>query len=201
MAQQFIKHAALAASGMLTALAVAPAFAHPGAHHAFTGFGAGFVHPLTGWDHLLAMLAIGLWAAQQRRPLLWLLPALFPMTMAAGALAGLAGVHLPMLETGIAASVAVLGLLIAFAVRVPAWGGASLVALFGAFHGYAHGMELPDGASFALYGAGFVLATALLHLAGLASGLFARSAMAEKLLRIAGVGIALTGAYLLTGVV
>jgi urease accessory protein len=170
---------------------------HPGSTHAAMGFGAGFSHPFSGLDHLLAMLAVGLWAAQNKRPARWLLPLAFPLMMAAGAAVAYAGVALPGIETGIAASVATLGLLIAFAVRMPAAAATAVVSLFAMFHGYAHGAELPSGASVALYGAGFVAATAVLHSIGLGLGLTAGKDIADKVLRIAGVGIAAAGAYLL----
>jgi urease accessory protein len=201
MACQIVKRVAPIAIGGLLCFAVAPAFAHPGDHHALSSFSTGFAHPLFGWDHLLAMLAIGLWAAQQRRPLAWLLPSLFPLVMAVGALVGMSGVALPLIETGIAGSVAVLGLLIAFAVRLPTWASASVVALFAMCHGYAHGVELPQGSSFGLYGVGFIVATALLHLIGLATGLIAQSRSIGNALRVLGAAMAVAGVYLLTGTV
>jgi urease accessory protein len=201
MAYQIVKRVAPIAIGGLLSFVVTPVFAHPGDHHALSSFSTGFAHPLFGWDHVLAMLAIGLWAAQQRRPLVWLLPSLFPLVMAVGALVGLSGVALPLIETGIAGSVAVLGLLIAFAVRLPTWASASLVALFAMFHGYAHGLELPQGSSFGFYGVGFIAATALLHLIGLATGLIAQSRLIGNAVRVLGAGMAVTGVYLLAGTV
>lgn len=170
---------------------------HPGSEHAAIGFMAGFSHPFSGLDHLLAMLAVGLWAAQNKRPALWVLPLAFPLMMAAGAAIAFAGVAVPGIETGIAASVATLGLLIAFAVRLPVGASAAVVSLFAMFHGYAHGAELPSGASMLLYGAGFIAATALLHIIGLSLGLLAGKSVADKAVRIAGAGIAAAGAYML----
>lgn len=188
----------------IAALAAGSALAHPGhpdsMMSASMSFGAGFSHPFSGIDHLLAMLAVGLWAAQNKRSALWVLPLAFPLMMVIGALLAFAGLQIPAAETGIAASVAVLGLLIAFAVKMPLWGSTLVVSLFALFHGYAHGSELPHGSSAAMYGLGFVLATALLHAAGLGLGLFAGKQMADRVVRIGGIGIAAVGAYLLAGI-
>lgn len=185
----------------VTALAAGAALAHPGhpdsAMDASASIAAGFAHPFSGIDHLLAMLAVGVWAAQNKQRALWVLPLAFPLMMVAGALLAFAGLQLPAVETGIAASVAVMGLLIAFAVRMPLWGSTLVVSLFAMFHGYAHGAELPHGSSAALYGAGFIAATALLHAAGLGIGLVAGQKMADRVVRVGGVGIAAVGAYLL----
>lgn len=183
---------------MLTFISISSAFAHPGHPTAF-GFNDGFAHPFSGIDHLLAMLAVGLWAAQNQRPALWVLPLAFPLMMLAGAMLAFAGVAAPAVETGIAASVAVLGLLIGFAIRMPVWASAAVVSVFALFHGYAHGSELPHGASALWYGAGFVAATALLHLLGLSIGLFAGQKMAAQAVRVGGIAIAAVGGYLLAG--
>jgi len=198
-------HSSAKIYGRLSALAIAAlgigsAFAHPGHPDAF-GFSDGFAHPLSGIDHLLAMLAVGLWAAQNKRLALWVLPLVFPLTMVLGALLAFAGLQLPGVETGIAASVAVLGLLIAFAIRMPVWASAAVVSVFALFHGYAHGSELPHGASALWYGVGFVAATALLHLAGLAIGLVAGQKMAAQAVRVGGIAIAAVGGYLLSGAI
>ncbi|MBP0598299.1 HupE/UreJ family protein [Herbaspirillum sp. LeCh32-8] len=183
------------------ALATGSAFAHPGhpgAHmDASASFMSGFSHPFSGVDHLLAMLAVGLWAAQNKQRALWVLPLAFPLMMVVGALLAIGGMSLPAVETGIAASVAVMGLLIAFAVRMPLWGSTAVVSLFALFHGFAHGAELPHGSMAAMYGAGFVLATAVLHATGLIVGVVAGQKMADRVVRIGGVGIAAVGAYLL----
>ncbi len=185
------------------ALAAGTALAHPGhpdaTMTASMSFAAGFSHPFSGIDHLLAMLAVGLWAAQNKRSAMWVLPLAFPLAMVAGALLAFAGLQIPAAETGIAASVAVLGLLIAFAVRLPLWSSTLVVSLFAMFHGYAHGSELPHGSSAAMYGMGFVLATAILHAAGLGIGLVAGKQMADRVVRFGGFGIAAVGAYLLSG--
>ncbi|ALU91829.1 urease accessory UreJ transmembrane protein [Herbaspirillum rubrisubalbicans M1] len=185
----------------ITVLATGVALAHPGhpdsTMNGSASMAAGFAHPFSGIDHLLAMLAVGVWAAQNKQRALWVLPLAFPLMMVAGALLAFSGVQVPGVETGIAASVAVLGLLIAFAVRMPLWGSTLVVSLFAMFHGYAHGVELPHGSSAALYGTGFIVATALLHAAGLGIGLVAGQKMADRVVRIGGVGIAAVGAYLL----
>lgn len=185
----------------MSLLATAPALAHTdGSIHGHgLSLATGFGHPFSGMDHLLAMLAVGIWAAQHKRSAVWLLPAVFPIMMAAGALMGMNGLYLPGVEAGIAGSVAVLGLLIAFAVRLPAWASAAVVSVFALAHGYAHGMELPQGASPMLYGAGFVAATFVLHLTGLAVGMIAGRQVAGRVVRFGGVGIAAAGAYLLAG--
>ncbi|WP_312380808.1 HupE/UreJ family protein [Stutzerimonas balearica] len=175
-------------------LSPALAFAHPGHDHA--GLMSGLAHPLFGLDHLLAMLAVGLWAAQQRGAARWALPLTFVATMLFGGLLGFAGIEMPLMETGIAGSVLALGLLVALAVRPPVAIAAGLTALFAASHGVAHGLELPALSSPWGYAAGFVAATAALHAAGYA---VARSLpqAAAPLVRIAGVASALTGAWLL----
>jgi len=186
-------------SAALTALVSMPALAHPGMHH-IAGFASGFAHPLAGWDHLLAMLAVGLWASQQRRTMAVALPLAFPLVMVLGALAAAAGYALPAAETGIAASVLVLGLLVAFAVKMPAWGGLPVVALFAAAHGYAHGMEVPAGSALATYGAGFVVATVMLHLAGLVAGHLIQVRSAGNAVRALGASMAAGGVYLLAAI-
>lgn len=198
-----MSHPSARTCGRISALAVAAlgissALAHPG-HLDVFGFNDGFAHPFSGIDHLLAMLAVGLWAAQNKRSALWALPLAFPAMMVAGALLALAGVALPGVETGIAASVAVLGLLIAFAIRMPLSASTSVVSVFALFHGFAHGSELPHGASALWYGTGFVAATALLHLAGLTLGLAANQKMAARAVRVGGMAIAALGGYLLGG--
>lgn len=175
-------------------LSPALAFAHPGHDHA--GVMSGLAHPLFGLDHLLAMLAVGLWAAQQQGAARWALPLTFVATMLFGGLLGFAGIEMPLMETGIAGSVLALGLLVALAVRPPVAIAAGLTALFAASHGVAHGLELPALSSPWGYAAGFVAATAALHAAGY---VVARSLpqAAAPLVRIAGVASALTGAWLL----
>lgn len=197
----FPSHVSKIRTAMLVAamLLSSPVFAHSGNHHS-TDLAAGFMHPLLGLDHLLAMLAVGLWAARFRQPVRWTLLLMFPAVMALGALAGMLNGYLPGIEPGVAGSVAVLGLLIAFAIRMPARVSGIAVSLFALVHGYAHGVELPAEASPALYGVGFILATLVLHLTGLAIGAMATGSAAGKALRLLGGAIAAAGTYLLVSV-
>ncbi len=165
------------------------------------GFASGFSHPIGGWDHVVAMVAVGLWGAFLGAPALWLLPVVFPLVMAFGGALGVLGVPLPMVETGIALSGVVLGLLIAFAVRAPLWAAAAIVGVFAVFHGHAHGTELPDAANPLAYGVGFVVATGLLHLGGIGLGVLAGSVTGRVALRTIGAGIAAAGAGFLFGVI
>lgn len=168
------------------------ALAHPG--HA-DGAMAGLAHPLLGLDHLLAMVAVGAWAAQLGGRAKWLVPASFVTLMAASAGLAMAGVALPMVEGGIATSVLLLGLLIALSVKVPPALGATVVGLFAVFHGYAHGSEMPAMSTAWLYGVGFVASTAMLHVLGVAC---AGSLRARGLwLRAAGAAVAATGAWMI----
>ncbi len=177
-------------------LTPALAFAHPG--HDSSGLMAGVAHPVTGLDHLLAMLAVGLWAAQQQGAARWALPVTFVGTMLLGGLLGFEGLELPFMETGIAASVLALGLLVAVAVRPPMFVAVSLTALFALAHGVAHGLELPDLSSPWGYAAGFVAATAALHAAGYGLVRVLPQA-AAPLVRVAGGASAVAGAWLLAG--
>ncbi|WP_374979090.1 HupE/UreJ family protein [Pseudomonas solani] len=177
-------------------LTPALAFAHPG--HDSSGLMAGVAHPITGLDHLLAMLAVGLWAAQQQGAARWALPVTFVGTMLLGGLLGFEGLELPFMETGIAASVLALGLLVAVAVRPPMFVAVSLTALFALAHGVAHGLELPELASPWGYAAGFVAATAALHAAGYGLVRVLPQA-AAPLVRVAGGASAVAGAWLLAG--
>ena len=157
---------------------------------------AGFMHPFLGLDHLLAMLAVGLWAAQQGGSRLWQLPVAFLSMMMFGAMLGQAGFSLPLVEAGIASSLLVLGLMLTFAIRLSIVPSMLLVGLFAVFHGYAHGGEMPQTLALIDYALGFMLATGALHGLGVALGIFARNVQNEKLLRIGGVAIGLTGAWL-----
>ncbi|SDS21224.1 HupE/UreJ family protein [Pseudomonas granadensis] len=177
-------------------LAPALAFAHPG--HGDSGLIAGISHPIGGLDHLLAMLAVGLWAAQQQGPARWALPCTFVGTMLIGGLLGFEGLELPALESGIAASVLALGLAVALAVRPPLVMAVAATALFALFHGVAHGLELPEMSSPWAYAAGFVVATAALHAAGYGVVRVLPQA-AAPLVRLAGAASAATGVWLLAG--
>jgi urease accessory protein len=183
----------------LGALAVAsPAHAHF-IDVAGAGGAQGFSHPFSGLDHILAMVAVGVWAAQTGRPSLWVLPVAFPLAMAVGGLLGVGGVPVPGIEAGIAASVLGLGVLIAFQAKPPLALSIALVALFALFHGHAHGTELPQATSPLLYGAGFVLATAILHLIGIGIGLVLRLPKGMTAIRVGGGAIAAAGIALFVG--
>lgn len=189
----------LGVAGAALVLASAPAWAHVGVPgHQHSGFLAGLAHPVGGLDHLLAMLAVGIWSALASRGDMrkaWAAPAAFVAAMLLGALAGHAGFSLPLVETGIAVSVLALGLLIAARIELPALAGAGLVALFAVWHGHAHGAEATG--AIAAYMAGFALTTTALHVAGIGLGLaLARVRIAATL---TGGIIAAAGAYLLAG--
>jgi urease accessory protein len=172
------------------------ALAHPG-HGQAVGLAAGFEHPLSGWDHLIAMIAIGLWAAQLGGRALWAVPAAFVGTMAGAAAFGHCFGAIPGTEQGIAASVLVIGLLLAGAVRLPTPAAAALVGVFAVFHGIAHGAEMPATAAGASYGLGFLAATALLHAAGVGAGV-AAARISTRMPRYAGWGIVAACALALT---
>jgi urease accessory protein len=177
-------------------LAPATVFAHNPAGIA-GGFASGFLHPLTGIDHILAMVAVGIWGAQLGAPAIWALPVAFPLVMSVGGSLGVRGVFLPGVEIGIAASALLLGFMIFRAARPPLYAAALLVGFFAIFHGYAHGTELPNAANPLAYGVGFVLATGLLHGSGIAIGLLRRWPSGARTLQIVGGGISLTGLFLL----
>jgi urease accessory protein len=157
---------------------------------------AGFMHPFLGLDHLLAMLAVGLWAAQQGGSRLWQLPLAFLSMMLFGAVLGQTGMSLPSIEAGIASSLLILGLMLTFAIRLAIMPSMLMVGLFAVFHGYAHGAEMPQSLALIDYAVGFMLATAALHGLGIGLGLRARGELSQKILRISGIAIGLTGAWL-----
>ena len=161
------------------------------------GFASGFRHPFSGLDHLLAMVSVGLWGAFLGRPLIYLLPVIFPTVMAGGAVLAMIGLRLPPVEIGIALSVLVLGACIALAVKAPVWVASLIVATFALFHGYAHGMELPSAADPVGYSVGFVLATGLLHVLGIGIGTLNTRPGGLVVTRSAGGLIAVTGAWFL----
>ena len=172
--------------------------AHPGLPGHTHGFANGFVHPLSGLDHLLAMTAVGLWAAQRGGRALWAVPLAFVSVMTLGGMLGMAGLgQFPLIDQAIAASVLTMGIFVATAVRLQLFTSTVIIGLFALFHGYAHGAEMPATASGLLYGLGFVLATATLHLCGITFGLAARKFNSPKLLRYSGWAIAVCGLYLL----
>lgn len=185
-------------------LAVTAIFAAPQTAwaHAQVDVGAGLVggllHPVFGVDHLIAMVAVGLWGAQLKKPLIWALPIAFPMMMAVGGVMGVIGMELPAVEIGVAVSAMVLGLLVAFSVKAPQWLAILIVAVFAVFHGHAHGYELPHAAHPLAYGVGFVTSTGLLHLAGILIGrLNETRSYGAKIVRGCGGVIAALGSFFL----
>ena len=174
------------------------AFAHTGAGEAH-GFLHGFVHPVGGLDHVLAMIAVGLFAARLGGRALWLVPASFVLMMVAGAGWSLAGYGLSFVEAGIAFSVVALGLALAIGRTLPDGIAAALVGGFAVFHGYAHGAEIPADVSGLSYGTGFVLATVLLHLTGIALWLGVGRFADGRILRVGGAAIAVAGGALFSG--
>jgi urease accessory protein len=173
--------------------ALAPGvFAHVQSGQA-AGFVTGFLHPISGLDHVLAMVAVGLWGAQLGAPAIWLLPITFPIVMALGGFLGLLGVPLPGVEVGIAASAILLGAVVMTERRPPLYAAAALVGFFAVFHGHAHGAELPPGQSALLYSLGFVMATGCLHAIGIAIGSVHRWPTGRIVLRIAGGSVGLAG--------
>jgi len=176
--------------------------AHTG-HGDAGGFAHGVMHPVGGLDHVLAMVAVGVFAAHLDGRALWLVPATFVAVMALGGALGMAGVGLPFVETVIALSVVVLGLAVALRVSVPTLAAMALAGFFAVFHGHAHGAEMPADVSGAAYATGFMLATALLHGAGIALGLtVARlgELAGRRAVQVAGGAMAIAGIAILAGV-
>lgn len=190
----------LAGAALLAGAAATPACAHSGTGLA-GGFVAGVLHPLSGPDHLLAMVSVGLWGAVLGRPLLVALPVIFPSMMAGGAMLGMFGAPVPPVELGIAFSVLMLGTAIALGLRPPVWLACVMVGVFALFHGYAHGRELPSAADPIGYSAGFVLSTGLLHVAGIAIGALHETARGRMLVKGLGAAIGAAGLYFLTSAV
>jgi urease accessory protein len=161
------------------------------------GFLTGFLHPISGLDHVLAMVAVGLWGAQLGAPAIWMLPVAFPLVMAMGGMLGFLGVPVPGVEYGIAASAIMLGAAVAFEARPPIVVAGLLVGFFAIFHGHAHGTELPAGQSALLYSMGFVIATGCLHALGIGIGTVHRWTWGQKLLRASGTMVAAGGVFFL----
>jgi len=161
------------------------------------GLAQGLLHPLTGVDHLIAMVAVGIWGAQLGAPAIWVLPITFPMVMAVGAVLGVLKIPLPMPEVAIALSALVLGAAVAMRLRPPFVAAAAVVAVFAVFHGHAHGVELPSSANPLSYGVGFVVATGLLHLCGIVLGTLTQWPIGERLIQGFGAVIAILGGYFL----
>jgi urease accessory protein len=184
------------ALGAAAALIAAAANAHEEAGQA-AGFVAGLQHPVSGFDHVLAMVAVGLWGAVLGPPAIWVLPVAFPLVMALGGLMGLLGLPIPGVEIGIAASAVALGAMVLAELRPPLWIAAMVVAFFAIFHGHAHGRELPEGTSALLYSLGFVVATGLLHAVGILLGAAHSWPTGRACVRAAGGGVALGGLFFL----
>ncbi len=161
------------------------------------GFVSGFEHPISGFDHIIAMVAVGLWGAQLGMPAIWLLQVTVPLVMSFGGFLGLIGVPLPGSEIAIALSGVCLGAAVLTEARPPLWVAALLVGIFGLFHGYAHGAELPPGQNALLYSIGFILATGLLHATGITVGLIHRWRWGQVALRGAGAVVLCGGLFFL----
>jgi urease accessory protein len=186
--------AALAGRTAVIAAALWPALALAHVEAGQTaGLLAGLRHPVSGPDHVLAMVSVGLWGAQLGAPAIWLLPVTFPVVMALGGLLGLLGVPLPGVEVGIALSAVLLGGAVWTAWRPPLWTAAVIVGIFAIFHGHAHGTELPPGGSGLLYSLGFVAATGTLHAVGIGIGTIQRWPCGRAVLRVAGAVVAVAG--------
>jgi len=178
---------------VLLVFAPAVALAHTG-HNDASGLAQGFVHPISGIDHVLAMVAVGLLAAQYGGRALWLVPLSFVVAMAIAGVIGMAGIVIPVAEVGISVSVVVLGLAIAFQLRPPTFVAMAVVGFVALFHGYAHGAELPDGITGLSFALGFLFATALLHGTGVGLGLLMqRQASSRRLIQAGGGAMALVG--------
>jgi urease accessory protein len=175
-------------------------FAHKRGGEAI-GFASGFLHPISGLDHILAMVAVGMWGAQLGAPAIWVLPIVFPMVMALGGMMGLMGINLPGTELCIALSALALGFAVCREARPKLWIAAIIVGIFAIAHGHAHGTELPLGADGALYSIGFVIATGLLHALGIGIGLVHRWPVGAIALRVAGAVVAMGGFFFLWKVI
>jgi len=181
------------------AMSSGSSFAHSGEVYV-GGFLGGLTHPILGWDHVAAMVAVGLLGAFLGSPAIWILPVVFPLVMALGAAMGILGLPLPAVETGIAMSAVVFGLMIVFTVKPPIWISALVVGAFAVFHGYAHGTELPETANAFAFTGGFVVASGMLHMYGIACGLLASLPGGRMVVRGVGGAISLAGMAFLTSV-
>lgn len=192
-----MKRAAVTTFVIFFVLAPAAALAHPG-HDGAGGLAHGLVHPLTGIDHVLAMIAVGVLAAQYGGRALWLVPMSFLVAMAAAGAIGMAGIPVQIVEAGIGLSVVVLGLMIAFQIKPPTLVARIVVGFFALFHGYAHGSEMPGGLAGLSFAAGFLGATALLLGAGVGLGLLLqRRTLSRRLIQAGGGAMALVGVAVL----
>lgn len=183
-------------AALLALVPLTSALAHTGTGVAM-GLQSGFLHPITGFDHLVAMVAVGLWGAQLGKPAIWMLPITFPLVMALGGLLGVSGAAVPLAEPVVALSGIALGLLIALQVRLHLIVAMLVVGVFAVFHGYAHGRELPEAADPIAYAVGFVVATGLLHLCGIVIGLLITWPIGARAVRACGAAIGCVGGYFL----
>jgi urease accessory protein len=185
---------------VLAATLLVPSLAHAHVGVGETGgFFHGMEHPLSGLDHICAMVAVGLWAAQMGGRAIWSVPLTFVMVMALAGTLGILGIHVPLVETGIVASVLALGVFIAASINLPLAASIIVVGLFAIFHGHAHGAEMPETASGLAFGVGFILATAFLHACGIGLGVAIQRLTTPAIVRFAGVAILLCGGYLMLG--
>lgn len=186
--------------GTIVACAICSPVAHAHTGEGIAGgFLSGFLHPINGLDHLVAMVAVGLWGAHLGIPAIWLLPVEFPLVVALGGALSILGTSLPGVELWIAASAVALGLCVALEFRPAIWIAAIIVSVFAIFHGHAHGTELPEAVNPLAYGAGFVIATGLLHLCGIGFGVLTRWTAGRYAVRAGGVAIAAVGVAFLAG--
>ena len=197
MSNNFVKRFLLSIGTFALVISLpAIAQAHVG-HGETVGFLHGLEHPIGGLDHILAMLAVGLWAAQLGGHAVWSVPLTFVSVMALGGVLGIAGVPVPFVEQSIIASDLIFGGLVLMATRLPLAVSISIVGLLAVFHGYAHGEEMPKNAAALEYAAGFMVATAALHLSGVGIALLMNKLLKDRLVRLAGGGIILGGIYVL----
>jgi urease accessory protein len=194
MSRKSLQHVALVVltAAIAVILSPRPAYAHIGVSPAHDLL-HGLQHPFTGLDHLLAMFAVGLWAAQRGGRALWLVPLTFASVMAVGTILGMAGVSIPFVEPGIAVSVLTLGIFVASAMSLPLSISAAVVGLFALLHGYAHGAEIATSTSAVTYAFGFILATIFLHLTGISVGLVMQRMHFSRIVQYAGAAIAVCG--------
>ncbi|MHA3773599.1 HupE/UreJ family protein [Verrucomicrobiota bacterium sgz303538] len=186
-------------AALAAVLTLAPALAHAHPGHDAMSFSSGLAHPLHGLDHLLAMVAVGLWAVQLGGRAVWLVPGAFVAAMTVGSALGMSGMPLPFVEQGILGSVFILGLLIAMASRLGLGASVALVSLFAVFHGHAHGAEAPANAAALTYGLGFAFSTAALHGCGILAGLGLRDLAQASWIRLAGVAVIAVGLVSILG--
>jgi urease accessory protein len=191
--QRFASVALVAATAVI--LSPLTAFAHTGVSPAHDLL-HGLAHPLTGLDHILAMFAVGLWAAQRGGRAIWFVPLTFVLVMTLGATLGMSHVSIPFVEPAIAISILILGVFVAAAVKLPLSISAAIVGLFAIAHGYAHGTEIPATASGLTYTLGFIAATILLNATGISVGLASQRLHSSQLVRYAGAAIVVCGLFL-----